>query len=111
MKDVRIVDGTDRGPILVRGGRIDGDGAMEFSFNPVTPRRDALVLDESAPSFQGSGSTGVVERSDGSLRPAIPPPMPKQSGHESIAPSVMSFDPEIGAAHGAGRDLPARSVL
>jgi len=58
IKDVWIVDGTYRGPILLRGGRIDRAGAMEFSFSPLTPRRDALVLDATSPSFQENASTG-----------------------------------------------------
>lgn len=58
IKDVWLVDGTYGGPILVRGGRIDGAGVMEFSFNPLTPRADGLLLDASAPSFQGNATTG-----------------------------------------------------
>ncbi len=58
IKDIWVVDGSHRGPVLIRGGRIDGSGPVELSFNPVLPRRDALVLDGGAPSLQRDPSSG-----------------------------------------------------
>ena len=58
LKEVWVIDGSYQGPVLIRGGRIDGDDAMRFRFNPETAIDDALVLDDAAPSLQRDPSTG-----------------------------------------------------
>jgi hypothetical protein len=58
IKEVWVVDGSYQGPVLIRGERIDGDGAVRFRFNPETAIDDALALDDASPSLQRDPSTG-----------------------------------------------------
>jgi len=50
IKDVWVVDANYRGPLLIRGGRIDGPGPMQFQFTPETPMQNALLLQDSPPA-------------------------------------------------------------
>jgi hypothetical protein len=45
VKAVWVVDGTYRGPFLIRGGRIDRPGPMRFRFDPMTPQQHELLAD------------------------------------------------------------------
>ncbi|HZD78730.1 MAG TPA: hypothetical protein VE646_01655 [Actinomycetota bacterium] len=58
VKDVWVIDGTYTGPVLIRGGRIDGAGPLLLGWNPTTPRRDGLLVTAGSPSLQTDPSSG-----------------------------------------------------
>lgn len=58
IKDIWVVDGSYEGPVLVRGGRVDGEGPLQLAWNPMTPMQDSLVIDPSSPSLQTDPATG-----------------------------------------------------
>jgi hypothetical protein len=54
LKAVWVVDGTYRGPFLIRGGRIDRSGPMQFRFDPQTPQQHGLFVDGVAAPLPGA---------------------------------------------------------
>lgn len=58
IKDVWVVAGSYRGPVLIRGGRIDGVGSIELAWNPSTDRGRSLMIDPASPSLQADAETG-----------------------------------------------------
>jgi hypothetical protein len=58
IKDIWVIDGSYSGPVLIRGGRIDGAGSIELEWNPLTPRMESLRIDAASPSLQANTTTG-----------------------------------------------------
>jgi hypothetical protein len=58
IKDIWIVDGSYEGPVLIRGGQVNGEGPIELAWNPTTPMQDALLIDPGSPSLQVGSTTG-----------------------------------------------------
>ncbi len=58
IKDIWIVDGSYEGPVLIRGGQMNGEEPIELAWNPTTPVQDALLIDPGSPSLQTSSTTG-----------------------------------------------------
>jgi hypothetical protein len=58
IKDIWVINGSYSGPVLIRGGRIDGAGSIELGWNPITPRRGSLRIDSGSPSLQANSTTG-----------------------------------------------------
>jgi hypothetical protein len=58
IKDVWVIAGSYRGPVLIRGGRIDGAGSVELAWNPTTEQVGSLVIDPGSPSLQTDPQTG-----------------------------------------------------
>jgi len=58
MKNIWIIDGSYEGPLLIRGGRVDGEDPLQLAWNPTTPMQQALQIDPSSPSLQTNPTTG-----------------------------------------------------
>lgn len=58
IKDIWLVDPSYSGPVLIRGGRVEGEGSLKLQWNPTTPVQDALQIDATSPSLQTNPSIG-----------------------------------------------------
>lgn len=58
IKDVWVIAGSYRGPVLIRGGRLDGEGSIELAWNPTTEQGRSLLIGPGSPSLQTDPETG-----------------------------------------------------